>query len=251
MGKKRYKNIFQRYINRINAFHMDFENKKYIYGTDGVYYFNSNYGSSITEQEFTEEAYKKIDLFIKFLYNSMCSECSDLKDDNKIVLLCQTIQRVLKDNLYSNNVNVFDFFYNIFQIENQYDTDSGLFPCFSYSYDDDFLYGNNLIIQVIFKCCQGDDGNNMPVYQIRCSYAQCEGQFNEYFDEYSKSENFLTTEDYFKYYALSKENEECEDSINIAIVKLSYCNLWSDLYDKNTLKDDIKKFHDDMSNVEW
>ena len=231
MRKKRYKNVFQKYISDMIIFDMDCKCK-----------------DKITEQEFTENAYKKIDLFIKYLYNSMSS---DLKDDDKTILLCKVIQKVLKDNVYNNNVNVFDFLYNVFQIPDDKCADYGLFPSFSYSYHTNLMiWGNDLVIQVIFESPQSID-EGTPVFQIRCHYSQMEGQYNDNFKEYfDNSNNFLTTEDFMNFYGFKKEdNEYCEDTINIDIVQLSYCKLYSDLYEKDTLNDNINEFHKDMSNV--
>lgn len=231
MGKKRYKNIFQKYIRDMIMFDMDYK-----------------CSDEITEQEFTENAYKKIDLFIKYLYNSMCS---NLKNDDKTILLCQKIQRVLKDNLYNNNVNVFDFLYNVFQIPDDERVDYGQFPSFSYSYHTNLMvWGVDLVIQVIFESPQGID-EDTPVFQIRCHYGQMEGQYNNNFEEYfNNSNNFLTTEDYMNYYGFEEDDDEyCEDMLDIYIVQLSYCILDSELYEKDTLNDCINEFHKDMSDV--
>ena len=226
MGSKRYNNVIKKYIK---------------YGIVDV--------DCETEEEFIKEAHKKIDLFIKYLYNSMIS---NLKDDDKTALLCHTIRRVLKDNLYNNNVDVFDFLYNIFQIPDDECADYGQFPSFSYSYHTNLMiWGDDLVIQVIFDSPQGND-EDTPVFQIRCHYGQMEGQYNDNFEEYfNNSNSFLTTEDYMNYYGFEEDDDEyCEDMLDIYVVKLSYCSLYSELYEKDTLNDCINEFHKDMSNIQ-
>lgn len=233
MKNKRYNNILEKFISNVGNFDFCYELK----------YRNDN----VTEQEFTEQAYKKIDLFIKYLYQSMCLQY----ENNRIALLCKAIQKILKDNLYNNNVNTFEFFCNIFQIPDDSRADYGFFPSFSYSFDTNLmLWGNDLVIQIIFDSPQGND-ENTPVFQIRCHYSQMEGQYNEEFDEYFNSDSFLTTEDYFEYYGLDEDDldEPCEDMFNISIVQLSYCNLFGDLFEKDELENNIKEFNKDMANT--
>lgn len=227
MGNKRYNNVLKAYMNG-GMFTIDYECIM----------------NEISKEKFTEIAYKKIDLFIKRLYESMCS---DYMSNDKTVLLCQTIQKVLKNNLYNNSAHVVDFICNILQIPDDRGADYGVYPSFSYSYNKNLiLWGTDLVIQVVFADFHCID-ENTPVFQIRCHYSQEEGQYNEYFEEYiNESENFFTTDDFYKYYG---KEWECGDEINISIARLSYHTLWSKLYDKDTLVDNINEFHRDMEKV--
>lgn len=187
------------------------------------------------EDEFIKLAHKKIDCFIKLLYDSMSA---NLICSNRAALLCNSIQNTLKKNILTENEYLFDFLCHILNSIEEIGDDCGLYPDFSYSYADDllaFAKGNDLIVQVIF-CSGCDDMETMPIFQIRFHYEQEHGGYNNKFDEYIKSKNFLTKED------MKKHNPYDEDQLCITIAKLYYCCLKENLYEKNEIDGVIHKF---------
>ena len=84
-----------------------------------------------------------------------------------------------------------------------------------------------------------DDMETMPIFQIRCHYEQEHGEYNNKFDEYIESKNFLTKEDMKKY-------EYEDDYLCITIAKLYYCCLRESLYEKNEIDNVIHKFKKKM-----
>ena len=191
------------------------------------------------EDEFIEFAYKKIDCFIKLLYDSMST---NLICSNKAALLCNSIRNVLKKNVSTENEQLFDFLCHVLNSIETIGDDCGLYPDFSYSYADDllaFAEGNDLVIQVIF-CSGCDDMKTMPIFQVRCHYEQEDGEYNDKFDEYIESKNFLTKED------MKKHGYYEGDYLCITIGKLYYCCLESDLYEKSEVGGIIHNFKKKM-----
>lgn len=234
---KRINKVFEKYVK-------NFRNKHYEDISD-IYDWSDR--EDITKEQLEACLERKINLFVKQLYPELST--INISEEKKFAL-CAYIKETLKENIYNNNPSVFSFFDYLLCVPEEagyYD----LFPHFNISFGETFgFYGCCFVSEeewfrsLIIEVCYGQH-DYAQVFQLRCSYAQSEGQYNIDFEKYiNNSEDFLTNQDLIKY--LGSEDDDYFDYFQLDIVKLANpVSLLKPLLNKNI----VKKMKEDVREI--